>query len=127
MNKAINWPYYLVRNQSGQKRMRICMRFTENTKKRFPKHFENDENVLAPRHCAPVYNNYKKTDKLVRDRVPNSRLLIFCCFFSSVFLPLCLFVLKLLGAKIFLRHNVNKRIKYTTIHASSADNISLFI
>ena len=24
-------------------------------KKRFPKHFENDENVLAPRHCAPPY------------------------------------------------------------------------
>jgi len=33
MNKAINWPYFLVRNQSGQKRMRLCMRFTENTKK----------------------------------------------------------------------------------------------
>ena len=33
MNKAINRPYFLVRNQSGQKRMRICMRFTENTKK----------------------------------------------------------------------------------------------
>ena len=31
MNKAINWPYFLVQNQSGQKRMRICIRFTENT------------------------------------------------------------------------------------------------
>ena len=33
MTIAINRPYFLERNQSGQKRMRICIRFTENTKK----------------------------------------------------------------------------------------------
>ena len=33
MKKAINRPYFLVGNKSGKKRMRICIRFTENTKK----------------------------------------------------------------------------------------------
>ena len=33
MTIAINRPYFLERNQSGQKRIRICIRFTENTKK----------------------------------------------------------------------------------------------
>ena len=33
MTTAINWPYFPKGIQIGQKRLRICMRFTENAKK----------------------------------------------------------------------------------------------